>query len=49
MDGYAVFLGDPDSPQVAERGADQGVGDAQAAKIRNALVLYKKPAQRGRR
>ncbi|GAA1881949.1 helix-turn-helix domain-containing protein [Actinomadura bangladeshensis] len=36
-----ILLGDPDSPQVAERGADEGVGDAQAAKIRNALVLYK--------
>jgi transcriptional regulator with XRE-family HTH domain len=36
-----ILLGDPDSPQVAERGADEGVGEAQAAKIRNALVLYK--------
>lgn len=34
-----ILLGDPESPQVAERGADEGVGDAQAAKIRNALVL----------
>jgi transcriptional regulator with XRE-family HTH domain len=36
-----VLLGDPVSPQVAERGTDEGVGDAQAAKIRNALVLYR--------
>jgi len=36
-----ILLGDPDSPQVAERGATEGVGDAMAAKIRNALVLYR--------
>lgn len=36
-----VLLGDPDSPQVAERGADEGVGDSMAARIRNALVLYR--------
>ena len=36
-----MLLGDPDSEQVAERGADEGVGDAMAAKIRNALVLYR--------
>ncbi|TNY35657.1 helix-turn-helix domain-containing protein [Thermomonospora catenispora] len=36
-----ILLGDPDSPQVSERGADEGVGDAMAAKIRNALVLYR--------
>ncbi|WP_433326538.1 helix-turn-helix domain-containing protein [Spirillospora sp. CA-294931] len=36
-----ILLGDPDSPQVAERGTDEGVDDAMAAKIRNALVLYK--------
>jgi hypothetical protein len=34
-----VLLGDPHSPQVADRGADEGVGDAMAAKIRNALAL----------
>jgi lambda repressor-like predicted transcriptional regulator len=34
-----ILLGDPDCPQVAERGADEGVDDAMAAKIRNALVL----------
>lgn len=36
-----VLLGDPASPQVADRGADEGVDDAMAAKIRNALVLYR--------
>ena len=35
------LLGDPGSPEVAQRGEDEGVGDAMAAKIRNALVLYK--------
>jgi hypothetical protein len=35
-----VLLGDPDSPQVAERGRDEGVGDGMAARIRNVLVLY---------
>ena len=35
------LLGDPESPQVAERGRDEGVGDAMAARIRNVLVLYK--------
>jgi transcriptional regulator with XRE-family HTH domain len=36
-----ILLGDPDSPQVAERGRDEGVDDAMAARIRNVLVLYK--------
>lgn len=36
-----MLLGDPDSPEVANRGADEGVGEAMAAKIRNALMLYK--------
>jgi transcriptional regulator with XRE-family HTH domain len=36
-----ILLGDPTSPQVADRGADEGVDDAMAAKIRNALVLYR--------
>jgi lambda repressor-like predicted transcriptional regulator len=34
-----ILLGDPDSPQVAERAADEGVQGMVAAKIRNALVL----------
>lgn len=36
-----ILLGDPESPQVAARGADEGVDDAMAARIRNALVLYR--------
>jgi transcriptional regulator with XRE-family HTH domain len=35
-----IALGDPDGPNVAERGEEEGIGDAMAAKIRNALVLY---------
>jgi transcriptional regulator with XRE-family HTH domain len=36
-----VLLGDPDSPQVAERGADEGIDEAVAAKIRNVMILYR--------
>jgi hypothetical protein len=36
-----LALGDPDSPQVARRGTEEGIGDAMAAKIRNALTLYR--------
>ena len=36
-----IALGDPDSESVAQRGIDEGVDDAMAAKIRNALVMYK--------
>lgn len=36
-----ILLGDPDSPVVARRGDDEGAGDAQPAKIRNALALYR--------
>jgi transcriptional regulator with XRE-family HTH domain len=36
-----ILLGDPDSPCVAERGAEEGIDAAMAAKIRNALVLYR--------
>jgi transcriptional regulator with XRE-family HTH domain len=36
-----ILLGDPDSPQVAARGADEGVDEGMAARIRNALVLYR--------
>jgi hypothetical protein len=36
-----VLLGDPDSPAVAERGREEGITDALAAKVRNALVLYR--------
>ena len=36
-----ILLGDPASPQVAERGADEGVDGMMAAKIQNALVPYR--------
>jgi transcriptional regulator with XRE-family HTH domain len=35
-----ILLGDPNSPHVAERGADEGVEEAMAAKVRNSIVLY---------
>jgi transcriptional regulator with XRE-family HTH domain len=34
-----ILFGDPVSSQVAQRGADEGMDDAMAAKIRNAIVL----------
>jgi hypothetical protein len=36
-----IALGDPDSPYVFERGREEGIGHAVAAKARNALVLYR--------
>jgi lambda repressor-like predicted transcriptional regulator len=36
-----LLLGDPDSPYVAERGKAEGIDDAMAAKVRNAIVLYR--------
>jgi hypothetical protein len=36
-----IALGDLDSPHVAERGAEEGIGSAMAAKIRNSLTLYR--------
>lgn len=38
--GIRVLLGDPDSEQVAQRGADEGIDDSMAARIRNAMVLH---------
>jgi len=35
-----ILLGDPDSDQVVLRGADEGINDGMAAKIRNAIVVY---------
>ncbi|GAB3211137.1 DUF5919 domain-containing protein [Marinactinospora endophytica] len=35
-----ILLGDPDCPNVKQRGIEEGIGDALAAKIRNALALY---------
>jgi transcriptional regulator with XRE-family HTH domain len=36
-----IALGDPDGPNIAERGEEEGIGDAMPAKIRNALMLYR--------
>jgi transcriptional regulator with XRE-family HTH domain len=36
-----IALGDPDGPHAAERGDEEGIGYAMAAKIRNALTLYR--------
>jgi hypothetical protein len=36
-----ILLGDPDSDQVALRGAEEGIAEAMAAKIRNVIVLYR--------
>jgi hypothetical protein len=36
-----IALGDPDGPNVAERGEEESIGDAMPAKIRNALMLYR--------
>jgi transcriptional regulator with XRE-family HTH domain len=36
-----ILLGDPTSEHVTRRGADEGVDEAMAAKIKNALVLHK--------
>jgi hypothetical protein len=40
-----LLLGDPDGRRVAERGAEEGIGDAIAAKVRNAIVLYRPLAE----
>jgi hypothetical protein len=36
-----VLFGDPDSTEVAQHGAEIGLDDAMAARVRNALVVYK--------
>ncbi len=36
-----IALGDPNSPHVADRGAEEGIGDAMPAKVRNALTLLR--------
>ncbi|MGH3600440.1 MAG: XRE family transcriptional regulator, partial [Pseudonocardiaceae bacterium] len=36
-----IILGDPDSTHVSQRGDEEGIHDAMAAKIRNAIVLYR--------
>jgi transcriptional regulator with XRE-family HTH domain len=35
-----ILLGDPDSEFIAQRGADEGIGDTMAAKIKNAVIMY---------
>ncbi|WP_232832272.1 helix-turn-helix transcriptional regulator [Nocardiopsis sp. FIRDI 009] len=42
-DGVSVriLLGDPDSPEVRQRGEDEEIGDALAARARNALALFR--------
>jgi transcriptional regulator with XRE-family HTH domain len=36
-----IAIGDPHSTDVAERGAEEGIGEAAVVKIRNALMLYR--------
>ncbi|MGV9380005.1 helix-turn-helix domain-containing protein [Nonomuraea sp. NPDC003707] len=36
-----ILLGDPECAEVAQRGADEGIGDGMSFKIRNVLVLYR--------
>ncbi|MFF4418049.1 XRE family transcriptional regulator [Streptosporangium sp. NPDC001559] len=36
-----MLLGDPDSPEVAQRGIDEGINDGMAAQIKTALVFYR--------
>lgn len=36
-----LLAGDPDCAQVAQRGADEGIGDTTGARIRNALALLR--------
>lgn len=42
-----LLVGDPDSPAVADRGAEEGIADAMPAKIRNALVHYRPLVREG--
>ena len=36
-----ILLGDPDSPYVAERGQAEGIDDAIAGKVRNAIIMFR--------
>lgn len=36
-----IALGNPDRPHAVERGEGKGIGDTTAAKVRNALTLYR--------
>lgn len=42
-----ILLGDPDSPNVLQRGTDEGIDNTMPAKIRNALALYRPLSQLG--
>lgn len=35
-----IMLGDPEAPNVQQRGIDEGVGSVMGARIRNALILF---------
>ncbi|MEV4139374.1 XRE family transcriptional regulator [Dactylosporangium sp. NPDC049742] len=37
-----ILLGDPDSAEVAKRGAEEGIGDAMASKVHNVLAFYRR-------
>ena len=37
-----ILLGDPDGENIARRGDEEGIGDAMAARVHNAIVLFKK-------
>jgi len=37
-----LLLGDPDSPNVAERGAAEGIDETMAAKVRTSIMLFRK-------
>lgn len=40
-----IALGDPGSSNVAERGEEEGIGEAMPAKVRNALALFRPLAE----
>ncbi len=40
-----IALGDPDSPHVANRGEEEGIGNAMPAKVRNAIALIRPLAE----
>jgi transcriptional regulator with XRE-family HTH domain len=37
-----ILLGDPASAEVAQRGVEEGIGDAMASKVRNVLAFYER-------
>jgi phosphatidylserine/phosphatidylglycerophosphate/cardiolipin synthase-like enzyme len=41
-----ILIGDPEAPEVATRGADEGIGaEVMAARVKNALALNVRPTQ----